>query len=125
MKIKKTSVLVCEDNALMLKGLQYLLKQFEDLDLVGMAKNGTEAIQQARELQPDVILMDLEMPEMNGIAATRIIKAERPFVRIIIVSASQDESTMEEVSQAGADGFFPKPVMNAEELYWTIKKVSK
>lgn len=122
MKKQKITVLVCEDNALMLQGLRVLLEQYVDLDVVGLAKNGTQAVSQARELQPDVILMDLQMPELDGIAATKIIKAERPFVRIIVVSAVQDENTLKEISECGADGFYPKPVMNSEELYWTIKK---
>ncbi len=121
-KLRKTSILVCEDNVLMMKGLQYLLNQFEDLEVIGLALNGNQAVSKARELEPDVILMDLDMPELNGLSATSIIKAERPYVRIIVVSAAQDEKTMEDIARAGADGFYPKPVMNPDELYWKIVK---
>ena len=122
MNKRKTSVLVCEDNALMLQGLRYLLTQFDDLEVVGLARDGSQAVEKARELQPDVILMDLEMPELDGFSAIRIIAAEHPYVRIIVISASQDEKTAERIIETGAHGFYPKPVMNAEELYWTIRK---
>ncbi|MBX9690436.1 MAG: response regulator transcription factor [Candidatus Obscuribacterales bacterium] len=123
MNKKKISVMVCEDNNLMLHGLKFLLNEFGDLELVAFAKTGNEAISKAREMQPDVILMDIGLPELDGISASRIIKAERPYVRIIVVSAAQDEKTRSDAKAAGADEIFPKPVMNAEELYLTIKKV--
>lgn len=119
MKKKKVRVLVCEDNSLMLHGLRYLLEKFSDLDIVGYARNGNLAVARARELEPDIILMDLGMPELDGISATKIIKAEIPAIRILVVSAL-DEQKRDEALHAGADGFFPKPVMDAESLYYAI-----
>ena len=117
---KKIRILVCEDNSLMLHGLRFILQRFEDLELVGYARTGTVAVARAQELEPDVILMDLGLPELDGIAATKIIKAKNAAIKVVVVSAEQDEKKLKQASEAGADGFLPKPVLDPDALYFEI-----
>lgn len=119
---KKIRVLVCEDNSLMLHGLRFILQRFEDLELVGYVRTGTLAVERAQELEPDVILMDLGLPELDGIAATKIIKAKSEAIKVLVVSAEQDPETLKRATEAGADGFLPKPVMDPDALYYEILK---
>lgn len=106
----------------MLHGLRFILQRFEDLELVGYVRTGTLAVERAQELEPDVILMDLGLPELDGIAATKIIKAKSEAIKVLVVSAEQDPETLKRATEAGADGFLPKPVMDPDALYYEILK---
>jgi DNA-binding NarL/FixJ family response regulator len=101
-------VLVVDDHKIMREGLKLLLEREEGLEVAGEAHNGKEAVQLARELTPDVVLMDLTMPEMNGIDATRHIIAQVPRVRVLALSMHSDRRYVEEVLAAGAQGFLLK-----------------
>jgi DNA-binding NarL/FixJ family response regulator len=107
-------VLLVDDNRLMLEGLQNLLEA-HGIQTAGMAKDGHQAVALARELQPDVILMDIRMPGCDGLAATRLIKAEMPEARIVILTTSTEEQDLFEAVKSGACGYLVKS-MDAGEL---------
>lgn len=108
------SVLVADDHALFRDGIVRLLDREPDITIVGQASNGREAISLARQLLPDVILMDINMPEINGIEATRTIHHEVPSIRIIGLSMHDEEDSYESLREAGAVGFQSKTSTTAE-----------
>ena len=107
-------VLLVDDNRLMLEGLQNLLEA-HGIQVAGLAKDGLEAVSLARELKPDVILMDIRMPGCDGLAATRLIKAEMPEAKIIILTTSTEDQDLFEAVKSGACGYLLKS-MDADEL---------
>jgi two-component system NarL family response regulator len=105
--------LLVDDHALFLEGLRNLLAS-EGIQVVGLARNGLEALAQARRLHPDVILMDIQMPHCGGLAATRLIKAEMPECKIVILTMSDDEQDLFEAVKSGASGYLLKRLEAAE-----------
>jgi DNA-binding NarL/FixJ family response regulator len=101
-------VLLVEDLTLARAGFRALLDTSDELEVVGEAANGREAIRLAKKLNPDVILMDVAMPEMNGIEATVQIHAAQPHIRILMLSMHANRQYLFESLQAGASGFVPK-----------------
>jgi DNA-binding NarL/FixJ family response regulator len=101
-------VLVAEDHAIVREGLCGLLETAGQFDVVGQARTGREAVEMARQHRPDVILMDIGMPELNGIQATRMILSENPRARVLILSAFSDDLHVERVTEVGAAGFLEK-----------------
>jgi signal transduction histidine kinase/ActR/RegA family two-component response regulator len=101
-------VLLADDHVVMRQGLSALLKKHPDIQVVGEAADGEEAVQMARNFRPDVILMDISMPKMNGMEATRVIHSELPLVRIIGLSMYDDAETEKCMLNAGAVAFVPK-----------------
>jgi PAS domain S-box-containing protein len=118
-----TRVLFVDDHKVMRKGLINLITGNPTIQAVGEAENGREAIELARRLRPDLILMDISMPEMDGIEATRRIKAELPDVRVIGLSMHEDEHLVQNMRQAGAEALVSKTV-SLSELLRTIYAVS-
>ncbi len=116
-------ILLVDDNKLMLEGLQNLLEA-HGIEVAGLAIDGLEAIDQARELKPDIILMDIRMPRCNGLAATRLIKAEMPEVRIIVLTTSTDDSDLFEAVKSGACGYLLKS-MDTEELLEALEQAQQ
>ncbi|MCA9866934.1 MAG: response regulator transcription factor [Anaerolineae bacterium] len=116
-------VLVVDDHNVVREGLRAVLESREDIEVIGEAGDGDQAIIQARVLQPDVILMDLEMPRKNGISATYEIMAEQPQARILVLSSFSDESKVAELVQAGAKGYLLKDA-DAHELVNAIRQVN-
>ena len=100
-------ILIADDHALFRDGLRSLLIA-EGHQVIGEAKNGREAIAMARELAPEMLLMDLSMPEVDGIAATKVITAEMPAVRVVILTASESDATLFEAIKSGAQGYLLK-----------------
>jgi two-component system NarL family response regulator len=100
-------VLLVDDHPLFLEGLGSLLAA-HDIDVVGTAGDGLEALHQARVLRPDVILMDIEMPRCDGLSATRLIKAEMPEVKIVMLTVSAEDEHLFEAIKSGAAGYLLK-----------------
>jgi NarL family two-component system response regulator LiaR len=113
-------VMLVDDHNVVRSGLATFLRAFEDLELVGEAKNGLEALQLCHQKKPDVILMDLMMPEMDGIAATRSILEEYPDIKIIAMTSFEEEELVQGVLSAGAMGYLLKNI-TADELAKAIR----
>src|SRR3990172_2721517 len=96
-------VLLADDHSLFRAGIASLLRAW-GMEVVGQASDGFEALEQTRKLQPDLVLMDIRMPRCNGLEATRLIKAEMPEVKIVIVTVSDDEENLFEAIKSGAQG---------------------
>jgi len=108
-------VLLVDDHPLFLDGLKNLLTG-RGVHVVGMARDGWEALEKARSLHPDVILMDIEMPGCDGLAATRLIKAERPDVKIVMLTMSSEDEDLFEAIQSGACGYLLK-TLDTEQFF--------
>ncbi|WP_221566721.1 response regulator transcription factor [Alkalihalobacillus sp. TS-13] len=115
-------VLLVDDHLMVLKGLRFFLGTQSEIDLVGEASNGEEAIRQVNALHPDVVLMDLTMPVMDGIEATKRIKNEYPNMKIIVLTSFSDQDHVVPALQAGADGYQLKDI-EPDELVKSIKAV--
>jgi PAS domain S-box-containing protein len=113
---KDIRVLFVDDHQVLRKGLIGLITAHPNLQLAGEASNGREAVERALQLRPDVILMDISMPEMDGIEATRRIKSELPDVRVIGLSMHQDEMVVKAMLAAGAENFVAKTASSADLL---------
>ncbi len=107
---ERLRVLVCDDHALFRRGLQMVLEQEPDLELVGEASDGVEAVQKAQELMPDVVLMDVRMPRRSGIEAAGDIKDMLPHVKILMLTISDEEADLYEAIKAGASGYLLKEI---------------
>ena len=100
-------ILIADDHALFRDGLRSLLMA-EGHEVAGEAKNGREAVTLARELKPDLVLMDLQMPELNGIDATKLLTAELPDIKVVILTASEEDAKLFDAIKAGAQGYLLK-----------------
>ena len=118
------TVLLAEDHAIVRQGLCALLKTEGHFVVVGEARTGREAVEMAQKLSPDVILMDIAMPVLNGLEATRQILAARPAAKVVILSAHSDDVYVERMSEAGVAGFLEKQT-SADILTKAIREVAK
>lgn len=109
-------VLVADDNAQFRSGLRALLRATPDTDLAGEATTGIEAVDRAERLQPDVVLMDIKMPGMNGIEATRRILGASPHIDILMVTMLEDDDSVFDAMRAGARGYLLKGSLKGEIL---------
>jgi len=116
-------VLLVDDDALMRAGLEAILSSDETVDVVGQASDGRVAVDRVRELRPDVVLMDVRMPHLDGIAATREVVATSPDVRVVIVTTFEDDDYIFGALTAGASGFLLKRT-SPEMLIAAIKAVA-
>jgi DNA-binding NarL/FixJ family response regulator len=119
MKIK---ILLAEDHKIVREGTRQLLEQAADMQIVGEAADGLEAVRLATELHPDVVVMDVRLPKLNGIEATRTITVRFPDIRILILSAYDDDSYVFPLLEAGASGYLLKTASGAE-LAEAIRRV--
>src|SRR3990170_2876537 len=119
---EKTTVLLVDDHTLFREGMASLLSAQEDIEVVGEASDGLEALEKARDLVPDLILMDIKMPRCNGLQATRLIKEEMPHVRIVMLTVSEDDQDLFEAIKSGAEGYLLK-TLKARELFEMIRGV--
>jgi DNA-binding NarL/FixJ family response regulator len=104
----KTRVLIADDHQVVREGFRALLATQPDIEVVGQAENGEEAVARALECKPDVILMDLSMPVLNGLEATRLLHQTMPETAIIIVTSSLDADSVQHLLDAGAIGYMTK-----------------
>lgn len=102
------TILLADDHEIMRQGLRSLLERERDLEIVGEAENGREAVRLAEELEPDVVVMDIGMPDLNGIEATRQIKGTRPKVKVVALSMHADRRFVTGMLGAGASGYVLK-----------------
>jgi DNA-binding NarL/FixJ family response regulator len=116
-------ILIADDHALFRDSLCSLLAA-RGLEVIGVAKNGREAVELASKLKPDVVLMDLSMPEMDGLAATRLISADQPEVKVVVLTASDEDSKLFEAIKSGAQGYLLKN-LEAEEFFTLLDGVSR
>ena len=116
----KIRVLIVDDHAMVRQGIATFIELPDDVELVGEAANGGEAIARGEELKPDVVLMDLVMPEMDGVAATREIKARFPNVKILALTSFVNDAQITPARQAGASGYLLKDIA-AEDLRNAIR----
>jgi DNA-binding NarL/FixJ family response regulator len=114
------SILLVDDQNLICQGLKAILDQVEDFQVVGTAANGALAIEQVEALHPDVVLMDVRMPEMNGVEATQIICQRFPDTKVLVLSTFDDDLYIASSMQAGAKGYLLKD-MPTDELAQTIR----
>ena len=114
--MEKIQILIVDDNAPLREGLRTLFQAVDDLEVMGEAATGAEAIRQAAILQPDVILMDIKMPDLNGIEATRQIVNTSPHISILILTMFEDDDSVFAALRAGARGYLLKGALKAELL---------
>src|SRR5947199_1926223 len=115
-------VLLADDHALFRDGLRSLLEA-RGIEVVAEARNGREALDQARRHTPEVVLMDLAMPEVNGLAATRLISAALPSVKVVILTASEDDADLFEAIKSGAQGYLFKN-LDSDEFFRLLEGVA-
>jgi len=120
MTVDKTTVIIVDDQEVVREGLRAILGTVPGLEVVGMAANGAEAIDEVAARQPDVVLMDLNMPIMNGIEATRSLKATYPDVRVLVLTTYDAEDWVLDAIRAGASGYMLKDAPR-ERLIEAIK----
>ena len=113
-------VMLVDDHTMVRRGLATFLKAFDDLELAGEAESGAAAIRLCGEILPDVVLMDMVMPDMNGAAATRLIRQQFPHVQVIALTSFKEGDLVKNALQAGAIGYLLKDV-SAEELVEAIR----
>jgi DNA-binding NarL/FixJ family response regulator len=117
-------VLVADDHAVVRRGLRGFLDLFDDIDVVGEAGDGAEAIRLARTLRPDVVVMDLLMPELDGIAATAALRGEYPEIQVLALTSFVDEGRVTAALEAGASGFLLKDA-GPDEISSAIRSVAR
>ncbi len=116
-------ILIADDHPLFRDGLRSLLGA-QGHEVVGEARNGREAIALAQQLSPDLVLMDVSMPELDGIAATRLLTAEMPNVKIVILTASEDDASLFDAIKAGAQGYLLKN-LEADDFFSLLDRASR
>ncbi|ACS31653.1 MULTISPECIES: response regulator transcription factor [Micrococcus] len=117
-------VLVADDQQLMRTALAHFVSTAEDLEVVGTAADGVEAVEMAKDLRPDVVLMDMQMPRMDGIEATTAIMAEAPEVRVLAITTFSSEAYLVPALRAGASGYLVKDAP-PEEVVEAVRQVHR
>jgi DNA-binding NarL/FixJ family response regulator len=121
---KKTRVLLADDHGLVRQGFRMILAAESDMEIVGEAANGREAAEMAERLQPDVVVMDVAMPELNGIEATRRLSESAPRTRILALSMHKDSVYVREILRAGARGYLLKDAFD-RDLVGAVRAVAR
>ncbi len=109
-------VIICDDQAIVRDGLELLLKLERDIDVVGVAQDGAQAIDMVKSTHPDLVLMDLMMPGVNGVEATRRIRAEYPETRVLVLTTYDDDEWVFDAIRAGAAGYLLKDTPRARVI---------
>lgn len=122
--MKRITVLLAEDHRVVRQGFRSLLEHEPDLEVVGEAETGRQAVQLTRKLRPAVVVMDIAMPLLNGLEATRQIRKDFPDTKVLILSAHSDDAYVEQVAVLGAAGFLLKQT-SSENLATAIREVQK
>ena len=122
--MNKIRVLIADDHQVVREGLSAILKTKEDVEVVGVAKDGVEAVEKARQLLPDVVLMDISMPRMNGVEATREIRRENPHIGVVVLTMYAEEEYIFDLVKAGATGYLLKDADSAQ-IVKAIRAISE
>jgi DNA-binding NarL/FixJ family response regulator len=120
---RQVRILIVDDHSLFRDGLRSLLTA-QGHEVVGEARNGREALELVPRLAPDVVLMDVSMPDMNGIEATRLLRAEKPDVKVVILTASEDDANLFDAVKAGAQGYLLKN-LEADDFFSLLDAASR
>ena len=120
--MKSIRIVVVEDHLLVREGIRDLLQQERDMEVVGEAADGEEAIALVNRVKPDIVLLDIAMPKLNGIEATKRIKAEQPRVSVLVLTAYDNEEFILAILEAGASGYLLKNI-RSEELLKSVRSV--
>lgn len=122
--MQKIKVLLADDHIVVRQGLRALLAAEEDIEIVGEADNGRQAVQLARRLQPEVVVMDIAMPVLNGLEATRQISRALPACKVLILSSYSDDEYVQQLTEAGAAGYLVKQTA-ANDLLKAIREAQR
>jgi DNA-binding NarL/FixJ family response regulator len=122
--MQKITVLLCDDHAVVREGLRSLLDASGDIAVIGEAENGIRVVSEAIRLQPDVVLMDIAMPLLNGITAARKLAVEVPAAKVLILTSYNDDRNLQQAVAAGAVGYLTKEAAS-EDLLEAIRELSK
>lgn len=115
--MSKIRVLICDDHTILREGIRLLLNAQPDIEVVGEASDGRDAVTQARTLKPDVILMDIAMPSLNGLEATKQIHRDDPNARVLVLTMYESDEYVAQMLEAGATGYVLKKVAGSELVY--------
>ena len=121
---QKIRILLADDHAVVRKGFRLILSTQPDMEIVGEAGNGKECVAMAADLNPDIVVMDVAMPELNGIEATRRLAASNPQTRVLALSMHKDSVYVREILRAGAKGYLLKDALDTE-LLAAVRAVAK
>ncbi|HEY4485781.1 MAG TPA: response regulator transcription factor [Nitrospiria bacterium] len=122
--MNKVRVLIADDHQVVREGLAAILKTKEDIEVVGLAKDGVEAVEKTRTLLPDVVLMDISMPRMNGVEATREIKRENPHIGVVVLTMYAEDEYIFDLVKAGATGYLLKDA-DTSQIVKAIRAISE
>src|SRR6185436_15035494 len=122
--MKTITVLLCDDHTIIREGLRILLEAAGDIEVIGEAQDGRQAVHESQRLRPDVVLVDLGMPMLNGVQATGQITKEMPSTKVLILSSYSDEQHVEQAIAAGALGYLMKETAGTD-LLRAIREVHK
>ena len=122
--MEKIRVLVVDDHAIMRDGIRAMLSVVDDVDVIGEAADGKQAVERVQEMEPDVVVMDIAMPDMDGIEATRRIQKKSPRVRLLILTQHDNKEYILSAIKAGASGYVPKRALGSD-LVTAIRAVHK
>jgi DNA-binding NarL/FixJ family response regulator len=119
--MKKISIIICDDHQILVQGLKSLLKDHEEIEVIATANNGEELLQILKTKTPEIILLDIEMPLMDGLETLKHIKKINPFIKVLFLTIHSDKSTIQKIMNHGAQGYILKSA-GKNELLEAIRK---